>query len=104
MSDCGLLIGASLGVGAGVIVVGYVGYKILKKKPPKLLERIVADVKQGFSEGFTRAYSAHAGAEVSEKAVRPKSSRFKELAGAFCEGFENACSSPESQNTTVVLA
>ncbi len=104
MSDCGLLIGASLGAGAGVVVGGYVGYKILKKTNPKLLKRIVADIKHGFSEGFTNAYSAHTGTEASEKAIRPKSSRLKELTGAFREGFDNACRNPETQNPTAALA
>ena len=51
MSDFGLLIGAGLGTGAGIVAGGYLGYKILKKKRPQLLEEIVGDVKQGFSEG-----------------------------------------------------
>ena len=105
MSDCGLIIGAGLGAGAAVVVAGgCLGYKILKKKNPKLLERITADIKQGFSEGFTQAYSTHAGDEASGKAVRSKSSCFKELADAFCEGFDNACRNPEVQNTKVALA
>ena len=99
MSDCGLLIGAGLGVGAGVVVGGgYVGYKILKKKKPKLLKRIAADVKHGFSEGFTNAYSAH-----TEKAIKPKPSRFKELASAFSEGFDNACHESVGPEPTVAL-
>ena len=105
MSDCGLLIGVGLGAGTGVVIAGgYLGYKVLKKKNPKLLERITADVKHGFSEGFTKAYSTHAGDEVSEKTIRSKSSRLKELTSAFSEGFDNACRSPQSQNGTVALA
>ncbi len=105
MSDCGLLIGAGLGAGAGAVVAGgYLGYKILKKKNPQLLEKIVADVKQGFSEGFTRAYSAHTGKQITEKATKPKPSRFKGLTKAFCEGFDNAYCRQRGQEPTVALA
>lgn len=62
-----LLIGGSI---VGGIFVGFVAYKVAKKKGPELLatarkkaselrKRIseaVADAKQGFSEGFTTAY------------------------------------------------
>ena len=96
MSDCGLLIGAGLGVGAGVVVGGgYIGYKILKKKNPKLLERIVADVKHGFSEGFTSAYSSSTVEKAAKKVTRPRPSRFKDLSHAFSEGFENAYQGPQ---------
>jgi len=104
MSDCGLIIGAGLGAGAGVVVAGgCLGYKILKKKNPKLLKRIAADVKQGFSEGFTKAYSKHAGTEASEKTVRPKFSHLKELTDAFCEGFDDAYHAPETQGAALGL-
>jgi hypothetical protein len=105
MSDFGLLIGVGLGAGAGAVVAGgYLGYKILKKKNPQLLEKIVVDIKHGFSEGFTRAYSTQAGKEITEKATRPKSSRFKGLTKAFCEGFDNSYCSQRGQDPTVALA
>ena len=46
MSDCGLLIGAGLGAGAGVVVGGYVGYKILKKKNGYIKLRVAKRKKQ----------------------------------------------------------
>lgn len=99
MSDCGLLIGAGLGAGAGVVVAGgYLGYKILKKKNPKLLERIVADVKHGFSEGFTLAYSSF------EKTTKSKPSRLKGVTKAFSEGFDLAYRGPQGREPTVALA
>jgi len=62
-----LLIGGSI---VGGIFVGFVAYKVVKKKGPKLLaaagkktsdvrkraSKIIADAKRGFSEGFTSAY------------------------------------------------
>ena len=62
-----LLIGGSI---VGGIFVGFVAYKVAKKNGPKLLATVrkktsdvgkrtsgmIADVKQGFSEGFTSAY------------------------------------------------
>lgn len=102
MSDFGLLIGASLGTGAGVVAGGYLGYKILKKKNPQLLQKIAVDVKKGFSEGFTRAYSGQTAKQITEKATRPKPSRFKGLTKAFCDGFNNAYHS--QKGPTVALA
>lgn len=104
MSDFGLIIGASLGTGAGIVAGGYLGYRILKKKKPQLLEEIVGDVKQGFSEGFTRAYSKQTGKQITKKVTRPKQSRFKGLAKAFCEGFDNAYYCQRGQDPTVALA
>jgi hypothetical protein len=94
MSGCGLLIGA----GAGIVAGGYLGYKILKKKNPKLLGKIAADVKYGFSEGFTRAYSS------SEKTTTSKPSRFKGLTKAFCEGFDSAYCRPQGRQPALALA
>jgi len=62
-----LLIGGSI---IGGIFVGFVAYKVAKKKGPKLLatarkkasdvgktaSKIIADTKQEFSEGFASAY------------------------------------------------
>lgn len=62
-----LLIGGSI---VGGIFVGFVAYKVAKKKGPELLatarkkasevrkrtSEAVAEVKQAFSEGFTSAY------------------------------------------------
>jgi len=56
-------------IGAGVVIVGIVAYKVVKKKNPKLLatakkkasdvgkrtSEIVAEAKRAFSEGFTSA-------------------------------------------------
>ena len=66
-----LLIGGSI---VGGIFVGFVAYKVTRKKGPKLLaaaskkvsdvgkkaSKIIADTKQGFSEGFTQAYAGQA--------------------------------------------
>ena len=66
-----LLIGGSI---VGGIFVGFVAYKVVKKKGSKLLATVrkkasdvgkrtsgmIADAKQGFSEGFTQAYAGQA--------------------------------------------
>ena len=62
----GLLIGAGA---VGAVLVGFVAYKVVKKKSPKLLatikkkasdigkrtSKIVVEAKQAFSEGFASA-------------------------------------------------
>ena len=100
MSGCGLLIGAGVGAGAGVgiVAVGYFGYKVLKKKKLKILGKIAADVKYGFSDGFTRAYSS------SGKTTTSKPSRFKGLTKAFCEGFDSAYCRPQGRQPVLALA
>ena len=66
-----LLIGGSI---VGGIFVGFVAYKVVKKKGPELLatagkkasevrkrtSEAVAEAKQAFSEGFTKAYAGQA--------------------------------------------
>ena len=104
MSDFGLLIGAGLGTGAGIVAGGYLGYKILKKKNPRLFQKLVVDIKKGFSEGFTRAYSTQTAEQITEKATRPKPFRFKGLGKAFCDGFNNAYHSQKGKGPRVALA
>jgi hypothetical protein len=101
MSDFGLLIGASLGTGAGVVAGGYLGYRILKKKKP-LLKTKMAGVKHAFIEGFTDAYSHRAEKQTTEKVSRPKRSCCRKLTKAFSEGFDKAYYGPQEQ--TVALA
>jgi len=104
MSDFGLLIGASLGTGAGIVAGGYLGYKILKKKKPRLFEIKMAGVKHAFIEGFTDAYSRHTGKQATEKTTRSKRSCFKELTKGFSEGFNKAYCGPQGQRPTIALA
>jgi hypothetical protein len=103
MSDFGLLIGASLGTGAGIVAGGYLGYKILKKKNPQLFQKLVVDIKKGFSEGFTRAYSTQTAEQINEKVTKSKPSRFQGLGKAFCDGFNNAYHSKKGQEPRVAL-
>jgi len=104
MSDFGLIIGAGFGTGAGILAGGYLGYKILKKKKPQLFRKIAGNVKQGFSEGFTRAYSKQTDKQMTEKVTRSNPSRFRGLAEAFCEGFDNAYYRQRGQDPMVALA
>lgn len=104
MSDFGLLIGASLGTGAGVVAGGYLGYKILKKKKPRLLETKIAGVKRAFVEGFNDAYSHRTEKRTTEKVSRPKCSCYKKLTRAFSEGFNKAYCRSQRREPTVALA
>lgn len=82
MSDGGLLIGA------GIVLGGYVGYKIVKATPPKWMEDLIAGAKKGFSQGMTQTFPKDSPKKRFTNVLEQRQSFSAQFSQGFREGFD----------------